>query len=35
MLILLLLLLLVDGWYDNVLPALRRAHLTFQLDAQG
>ena len=35
MLILLLLLLLVDGWYDNVLAALRRAHLTFKLDAQG
>jgi hypothetical protein len=35
MLILLLLLLLIDGWYDDVLPALRRAHLTFKLDAQG
>ena len=34
-LILLLLLLLVDGWYDNVLAALCRAHLAFKLDAQG
>ena len=35
MLVLLLLLLLIDGWYDNVLPAFRRAHLAFKLDAQG
>lgn len=35
MLILLLLLLLIDGWYDNVLPALRLAHLAFKLNAQG
>ena len=35
MLILLLLLLLIDGWDDNVLPALRRAHLAFKLNAQG
>jgi len=35
MLVLLLLLLLINGRYDNVLPALRLTHLAFKLNAQG